>query len=65
MKKGAAVATAAPHSDPIYSDPTCLPAFVLPLAAAVAAVSTAAAAAIFFRPGFVDIQRSAVEFPAI
>jgi hypothetical protein len=59
-EKGAAVATAAPRSDP-----TCLPAFVLPLAAAVAAVPTAAAAAIFLRPGFVDIQRSAIEFSAI
>ena len=64
-KKGAAVVTAAPRSDPIWSDPTCLPASILPLAAAVAAVSTAAAAAIFFRPGFVDIQRSTIEFPAI
>jgi hypothetical protein len=53
-----------PPSDPIWSDPTCLPASVLPLAAAVAAVSTAAAA-IFLRPGFVDIQRSTIEFPAI
>jgi hypothetical protein len=66
--EGAAVATAAPSvpicSDLIRSDLICLPALFLP-AAAVAAVSAAAAAAIFLWPGFVDIQRSAVQFPAI
>jgi hypothetical protein len=71
-EKGTALAIAAPipiagNRSLTVAAPMCfrpLPAFVLPLAAAVAAESTAAAA-IFFRPGFVDIQGSAVEFPAI
>jgi hypothetical protein len=46
------------------SNLTVLPAPVLPLAAAVTTITTAATT-VFFRPGLVDIQRPAVEFPAI
>jgi hypothetical protein len=46
-----------------------LPALFLPAAAATAAAAVptaaAAAAAIFLRPGFVHVQRPAIEFPAI
>src|SRR6516164_1989862 len=41
----------------------CLPAIVLPLAAAVSAIS--AAGAVFFGPGFVDIQSPAVHVTAV
>lgn len=44
-------------------DLTRLPAFVLPSAAAIAAEPTAAA--VFLGTGFVDVDRPAIEFPAI
>jgi hypothetical protein len=50
----------------LYARRQYLPAIVLPLTAAtLAAVSTAAAAAIFLRTGFVDIQCATVELGSV